>query len=174
MIVSRGYLDILPKKISSKSANRKWGKWAKTRKSGCFLAFFENIFVPEGRILMRTKKLNSPGNFTLENICPTFCRAFRADTLGLTNANNKAHYWFELWNEFFWSLFSLHGQALKMMFGDLRMDPIWLKKGRRFWISGPRNQKRSFSTSSTFHVPSPVTSEVVSFLSSWAPNFKAL
>ena len=61
-----------------------------SEKVGVFWPFFENIFVPECRILMRTKKLNSPGNFTLENICLTFCRDFQADTLGL--ANDKADY----------------------------------------------------------------------------------
>ena len=60
-----------------------------SEKNGCFLAFFENIFVPEGWILMRTKNVNSSDNFTLENICLTFCRDFRADTLGL---NDKADY----------------------------------------------------------------------------------
>ena len=56
---------------------------------GGFLAFFENIFVPEGWILMRTKNVNSSDNFTLKNICLTFCRDFRADTLGLID---KADY----------------------------------------------------------------------------------
>ena len=35
----------------------------KTVKVGVFWAYFANIFVPEGQILMTTKNLNSPGNF---------------------------------------------------------------------------------------------------------------
>ena len=53
-------------------------KQRKTEKLGVFWLFFEDSAVPEGRILMWTKKLDSPGNFTLENIYPTVCRAFRA------------------------------------------------------------------------------------------------
>ena len=34
--------------------------------------------------------------------------------------------------------------ALKMMFGDVRMGPIRLKKFRRFRISGSRNQENHF------------------------------
>ena len=53
-------------------------KQRKTEKLGVFWLFFEDSAVPEGQILMRTKNLDSPGNFTLEIIYPTVCRAFRA------------------------------------------------------------------------------------------------
>ena len=54
-------------------------KQRKTEKVGFFWRFFANSVVPESRILMRTKNLDSPGDFTLENIYPTVCRAFRAE-----------------------------------------------------------------------------------------------
>ena len=57
---------------------------------GVFWPYFANIFVPEGQILMRTKNLNSPSNFALEIIFPTFCRAYGDDILDLTN--DKADY----------------------------------------------------------------------------------
>ena len=46
-------------------------KQRKTEKVGLFWLFFEDSAVPEGRMLMRTKNLDSPANFTLENIYPT-------------------------------------------------------------------------------------------------------
>ena len=53
-------------------------KERKTEKVGVFCLFFEDSAVPEDRILMRTKNLDSPGNSTLENIYTTVCRACRA------------------------------------------------------------------------------------------------
>ena len=53
-------------------------KQRKNEKVGVFWLFFEDSAIPEGRILMRTKNLDSPGNFTLENIYPSVCRAFLA------------------------------------------------------------------------------------------------
>ena len=60
--------------------NRPKGSGEKQRKTEkvCVLAVFKDSAVPEGRILMRTKNLDSLGNFTLENIYPTVCMAFRA------------------------------------------------------------------------------------------------
>ena len=77
-MVIRGHLGALPKKIHPNRPKGSGEKQRKTEKVGVFLLFFEDSAVPEGRILMRTKKLDSPGNFTLENIYPTVCRAFRA------------------------------------------------------------------------------------------------
>ena len=41
-------------------------KQRKTEKVGVFWMFFEDSAVPEGRILMRIKNLDSPGDFTLK------------------------------------------------------------------------------------------------------------
>ena len=80
-MVSRDQLDVLPKKIRPNRPNGSGEKQRKTAKVGVFWLFFANRVVPEGRILMRTKNLDSPGDFTLENIYPTVCRAFQADIL---------------------------------------------------------------------------------------------
>ena len=56
-----------------------------TVKVGVLWPYFANIFVPEGQILMTTKNLNSPGNFELETIFPTFCSAYGDDISDLTN-----------------------------------------------------------------------------------------
>ena len=86
MIVSRGYLDILlPKKIHPNRLIGSGENERKTEEVGVFWPIFAIIFVPEGQILMRIKKLNSPGNFTSENVCSTFCRAYGDDILDLTN-----------------------------------------------------------------------------------------
>ena len=77
-MVSTGHLGALPKKIHPNRPKGSGEKQRKTEKVGVFWLFFEDSAVPEGRILMRTKKLDSPGDFTLENIYPTICRAFRA------------------------------------------------------------------------------------------------
>ena len=66
------------KKLHPNWPKRSAEKQRKTEKLGVFWLFFEDSAVPEGRILIRTKNLDSPGNFTLEIIYPTVCRAFRA------------------------------------------------------------------------------------------------
>ena len=77
-------LGTVPKKIHPHRLSRENER--KLEKVGVFWPLFENIFVPESLILLRTNNFNSPYNFTLENICPTFYyRDFRGDTLGLTN-----------------------------------------------------------------------------------------
>ena len=48
---------------------------------GGFLAFFENIFVPEGWILMRTKNVNSSGRAILP--IPALDFQNRIDKIGI-------------------------------------------------------------------------------------------
>ena len=71
-MVSRCHLGALPKKFHPNRPKGSGENERKTEKVGVFCLFFEDSAVPQGRIL------DSSGNFTLENIYPTVCRACRA------------------------------------------------------------------------------------------------